>query len=160
MSPDLSNRFDHPLRLEPGHSPRLLKVLVCLHVAGAFAWLISPLSPAVRALAIGVLLVHFGYLHRRHVRPVAARAVRALYWERGSGWHVKLSTGWYPATLCYPCYVTAALVAARFRIGRLRRVSVIVVDDRVDADSFRRLRVRLLQCAHGSGNRTQVSGQK
>ncbi|VAW73967.1 hypothetical protein MNBD_GAMMA14-1423 [hydrothermal vent metagenome] len=147
------NRFDHPLRLELGHSPLLLKVLMSLHLAAISAWATVPLSPVLRLSVVLVLLIQFWHLQRVYVRPVASRAVRALYWESETGWHVKTARGWFPATLCHPYYVTARLVAVRFRIGRLRRVTAIVVGDRTGADSFRRLRVRLLQCSHRDNHR-------
>jgi hypothetical protein len=147
MSPDLYNRFDRPLRLDLGDSPLLLKVLVTLHLAGVSAWLVLPLSPLVRVTAVAILLGQFWRLKRLHVRPLARHAVQALYWEKDTGWKVRTAGGWYSASLCQPCYVTAQLAAVRFRIGRYRRVTAIVVADRVEADDFRRLLVRLLQRA-------------
>jgi len=126
----------------------LLKVLLSLHLAAVSAWVLVPVSPVLRLSAVFVLLIQCWHLQRVHVRPVARYAVHALYWESETGWHVKTTQGWFPATLCQPYYVTVKLVAVRFRIGRLQRVTAIVVGDRVEADSFRRLRVRLLQCAH------------
>ena len=160
MSLNLWNKFDRPLHLELTRSPLLLKVLVFLHLAGISAWVSVQLSPALRFTAVAVLLLQFWHLHRVHVSPTARQAVRAVYWASEAGWRVRTASGWRRATLCHPYYVTAQLVAVRFRISRIRRVTVIVVNDRTDADSFRRLRVRLLQCAHGSGDRTQVSGQR
>lgn len=160
MSLNLWNKFDRPLHLELTYSPLLLKVLVFLHLAGVYAWVSVPLSPALRLTAVAVLLVQFWHLRRIHVWPIARQAVSAVYWASESGWRVRTAGGWRRATLCHPYYVTARLVAVRFRISRMRHATVIVVNDRTDADSFRRLRVRLLQCAHGSGDRTQVSGQQ
>ncbi len=156
MSLNLWNRFDRPLRLELGDSPLLLKALVPLHLAGISAWLLVPLSSILRCSAIAVLLAGFWRLYRLHVRPGARAAVLAVYWEAASGWKIKTADGWRPATICMPYYVTAHLVAVRFRVGRFRRVTVIVVEDRTETDDFRRLRVRLLQCAH---ERKMPSGQ-
>lgn len=160
MSLNLWNKFDRPLHLELGYSPRLLKVLVFLQLAGISAWVFVPLSPALRLAVVSILLIQFWYLRRIHVRPTARQAVRAVYWASEAGWRVRTAGGWRRATLCHPYYVTAQLVAVRFRIDRLRHVTVIVVSDRTDADSFRRLRVRLLQCAHGNRDRTKISGQQ
>jgi hypothetical protein len=160
MLRNLWNRFDRPLRLELGDSPLLLKVLVVLHLAGILAWVLVPVSPALRLSVVLVLLLRFWQLQRVYARPVAPHAACALYWEAKAGWQVRTVRGWFPATPCHPYYVTTHLVAVRFRISRLRRVTVIVVGDRTDADDFRRLRVRLLQCAHECGDRTQVSGRQ
>ncbi len=159
MSQNLWNRFDRPLRLELDDSPLLLKILAALHLAGVLAWVLVPLSPLVQVSAVVILLARFWHLFCLHACPRARYAVQALYWEKASGWKIKTLDGWCPATLCAPYYVTARLVAVRFRIGRLRRVTAVVVADRSDTDDFRRLRVRLLQCGHGDRDRTQVSGQ-
>ncbi|WP_132972201.1 protein YgfX [Thiogranum longum] len=154
------NRFDRPLRLELGNSPLLLKILLALHMAGISAWLLVPLSPVLRGLAVVILFGQFCRLYRLHVSPLARYAVQALYWEQASGWKIKITAGWYPATVCVPFYVTSQLVAIRFRTGRFRKVTVIVVGDRTGADDFRRLRVRLLQCAHGRRDRAKIPGQE
>jgi len=159
MSPDLWNRFDHPLRLELGDSPVLRNTLAAIHLVAVGAWLLAPLPLSWRVSALAVLLVQGRRLYHLHVCPTARSAVRALCWDADEGWRLKTASGWRAATLCHPFYVTAHLAAARFRIGRFRRLTVIVTGDRADADSFRRLRVRLLQCAHGRGDRTKVSGQ-
>jgi len=123
--------------------------LLFLHLAGICAWVITPLPWVWRLSAATVLVFQFRRLHRLHVRPAAVHAARGLRWAPETGWQIKTTAGWRQADLCHPCYVTARLVAARFRIGRFRRVTAIVVSDRTGADNFRRLRVRLLQCAHG-----------
>jgi len=145
----LYNRFDRPLHLELGDSPLLLKAFLFLHLAGIFAWVVASLPLVWRLAAVSVLLLQFWRLHRLHVQPAAAHAVRALRWMPETGWQIKTLVGWRQAELCHPFYVTAWLVTARFRTSRFRRVTAIVVGDRTDADNFRRLRVRLLQCARG-----------
>jgi hypothetical protein len=55
---------------------------------------------------------------------------------------------WHRARPGWPAFVSARLVAVRFRTGRFAGRPVIVVADRIDPQAFRRLRVRLLQCAH------------
>ncbi len=149
MSRILYTRFDRPLHLELGDSPLLLKASLFLHLAGLCAWVVAPLPLVWRLSAVSVLVFQFWRLHRLHVRPTAVHAVRSLHWASETGWKLKTAVGWRPAELCHPYYVTAWLVAARFRTGRFHRVTAIVVSDRTDADNFRRLRVRLLQCARG-----------
>ncbi len=149
MSRKLWNRFDRPLCLELGDSPLLLKLLLMLHIAGVSAWVWVPLSPVLRVSVVVFLVFQYRYLYRLHVRPLAHDAIHKVYWDAETGWQLENSRDRFAATLCLPVYVTARLVAVRFRVSRFRRVSVIVVSDRTGADSFRRLRVRLLQCAHG-----------
>ncbi len=155
MSPGLSNRFDLPLALELRPSPFLWRALFALHAAALAGWLLSPVPAVARLMALPVLAFSLLSLGRRHARPSSARAVIGLYWEQETGWHVRMRGGWQAAELCLPCYVTATLAVARFRVGRWRRVAAIVVPDRVDADAFRRLRVRLLQCAAHAGKRAR-----
>ena len=159
MSPNLCNRFDRPLRLDLGDSPLLLKLLAVLHLAGVLAWVLVPLSPLVRVSVVVILLVRLWHLSRLHACPRSRYAVHALYWEATSGWQVKTRDGWCAATLSAPYYVTARLVAVRFRITRFRRATAIVLADRCEADDFRRLRVRLLQCAIRPQDRVQPGAE-
>ena len=57
-----------------------------------------------------------------------------------------------------PVFVSHRLVAVRFRTGRLAYRNLLVVGQRCAAEDFRRLRVRLIQSAHGNRDRAKIPG--
>jgi hypothetical protein len=146
MSYNSLTRFGQPLRIEL-HASRLLAAGGgLLHALAAAACLLAQLPLPVSVLLMALTATHYGYFLRRQAGAHAGRAVGALAWDDRRGWRVCCaSDGWQAARLRIPVFVTASLVIVRFRLGSGRTCSVIVVADRLPADAFRRLRVRLLQ---------------
>lgn len=139
----------------------MLAVLVSLHVLVAAAWWQLPLSPWARALVSIVLAAHFVHLYRQHITGSSATAVKALSWDRTRGWRLcSTDTGWVSAQPCFPVFVSYHLVAVRFRIARFRTCTLALSADRLGADDFRRLRVRLLQSVHGDRDREDFSAAR
>lgn len=155
MSHNLSRKFDRPLRVELGASGLLLSWALALYLGAALLCLWAPL-PGVLLLALGA---HFAYLYCLHVRRCLPFAVRAVSWDAARGWRLRQARGdWLAVTPLVPLFVSYRLVAVRFRCGRCSRRSLLVAAHSCPADDFRRLRVRLIQSAHGHRDRTQVSG--
>ncbi|GEM_PF-1088454 len=158
MSHNSLNRFDQPLQIEPRASRAMRAVLVSLHVLAAAAWWQLPLSLWARALVSIVLAVHFVHLYRLHITASSATAVKALSWDRARGWRLcSVHTSWVSAQLCIPVFVSYHLVVVRFRTARFRTCTLALSADRLGADDFRRLRVRLLQSVHGDRDREDFS---
>lgn len=159
MSPSLYNRFDRPLRVELAPS-RLLScvwLVLCLLAAGSLYSL--SLSWPLCISLLGLLTAYGWFAYRLHIRLDLPNSIRALAWDARQGWQLRRrARGWQSVELCLPVLVTYRVVALRLQLGRWHRVSVIVVADRTDTDDFRRLRVRLLQSAHGDRDRTKVPG--
>jgi hypothetical protein len=113
------------------------------------------------AVLLTLLVLHGCYLYCTHIALCLPGAIRALSWDRQRGWRVRLASGaWLGAEPLAPVFVNYRLVAARFRTGRLGSRSALVVAERCTADDFRRLRVRLIQSAHGDRNRAKVPGPR
>ena len=155
MSHDSSKAFDRPLKVELGSSRLLLLAGLAAYLPAA-ALCLGPSLPAVLLLP---LAVHLGYLHGLHVGTWLPGAAAALSWDAQRGWRVRRTSGdWLEVWPVTPIFVSARLVAVRFKTTGWRRCSVVVVADRCDADAFRRLRVRLLQSAHGDRDRAKIPG--
>jgi hypothetical protein len=155
MSRISSKKFDRPLRVELRASGHLLLVSLGLYLAAALACWWAPASAALLA----VLVVHFAYLYCSHIQPCLPSAICALSWDPVRGWRIRQVRGdWLDAEPVLPVFVTRRLVAARFRTGRWRYCTLLVVAQRCAADDFRRLRVRLIQSSHGDRNRAKVPG--
>ena len=139
----------------------MLAVLVSLYVLAAVAWWQTPLATWMRWLVSTVLTAHFVYLYRLHITGTSTAAVRALRWDRAQGWRLRnADASWVSAQLCIPVFVSYHLVAVRFRTGRFRTRTLALSADRLGADDFRRLRVRLLQSVHGDRDRKDLSAAR
>lgn len=148
MSYDSLTRFDRPLRVELGRSRLLTAAGAGIHAAGALACLVAALHPVLRVLLLALTGAHLVYFLRRQVTATADGAVSAISWDEQRGWRVcALPGGWQAAQPLMPVFVTAQLVVVRFRASNRRACSAVIVGDRLGADDFRRLRVRLLQAA-------------
>jgi hypothetical protein len=146
MSHNSLTEFDQPLLAELQPSRTLLLVFAAVYALAAVVWLWVPLSWWGRLALFALLGGHFVFLYRLHVKPLLRCAVQALSWDAVRGWRLCCRGGeWCPAQLLTPAFVSYRLVAVRFRVGRFRTRSVVVVADRLDKNDFRRLRVRLLQ---------------
>jgi len=139
-------RFGQPLRVELRASRLLAGGGGLLHALAAIACLLARLPLPVGVLLTALTATHYGYFLRRQASARAGWAVGALAWDERRGWTVRcVRGGWQTARLRIPVFVTASLVIVRFRLGSGRTCSAMVVADRLPADAFRRLRVRLLQ---------------
>jgi hypothetical protein len=133
----------------------LLRLGLAVYLPAA-ALCLGPLLPAALLVPLGL---HFACLHGLHVGLWLPGAVCALSWDAQRGWRLQQSRGgWLEARPLVPVFVSARLVAVRFRVADGRRRSALVVADRCGVDDFRRLRVRLLQSAHGDRDRAEIPG--
>ncbi len=155
MSHNSLKKFDQPLSVELKPSRIFLSVLVSLYSLAVLAWWCVPLSVLTRLLLTAVLTGHFFHLYRLHIAATSAASVQALCWDRVKGWQLRGpgTTVWFPAEMLLPVFVSYRFAAVRFRIGRFTTRSAVLLADRLPANDFRRLRVRLLQSAHGDRDR-------
>ena len=150
MSPISLTKFDQPLRIELQPSRKLARLSLLVHLLAGLAWLLVTLPVAGKLAAVLLIIVHAYYFHRLQITANGASSISRIAWDRSRGWCVyNPVTGWQTAVVQMPVYVTAGLVAVRFRVSGCRCCSAVIVGDRLEADKFRRLRVRLLQSARG-----------
>ncbi len=151
MSPKLSNRFDQPLHIELRASRVLPAVTAILYLLSAYLWLQVPLPHEYLAALYAGLLGHFVWLVCLQFAGWTPASINRLGWDRRRGWWLRRVDGrMLEASLCMPVFVSRHLVAVRFRTGRRRSRSVLVVSDRLDSEAFRRLRVRLIQSSRSN----------
>jgi hypothetical protein len=148
MSYDSLTRFDQPLRIELRFSRLLAGTAVALHGLAVLSCLLVPLHRSWQLLIIALIGGHCVRFFRRQVTATAGKAIGFIAWDRRRGWRLRAASGaWWPARLLLPVFVTLPLVVVRFRVADSGTHSAVIVPDRLEADEFRRLRVRLLQSA-------------
>ena len=150
MSHNSLRKFDQPLRVELRPSRILLLVLASLYLLAVLAWWCVPLSTLARLLLTALLAGHFFHLYRVHIAATSVVSVQALSWDRVRGWRLRGPDAvWLRADMLLPVFVSYRLAAVRFRTSRFKTRTVVLSADRLSVKDFRRLRVRLLQSAHG-----------
>ncbi len=145
MSLTLSGKYATPLRLELGRSRLLQLYLGLLH---GVALLILPFMqlPATIVLPVAlVLLLSYLRYRRRYWRAAHPDAVRSVVWGVADRVELTLGSGRRAdATLLPQGFIQPWLVILHLRPDTGRRRHLMVLPDMLDAESFRRLRVRLL----------------
>jgi hypothetical protein len=145
MSPPLSRTYATPLRLEPGVSRRLDGFLALSHGVSLAVLPFCGLPPLpVAAMALSVVLSWLR-TRRRDAQRRDPDAIHALVWEEGNRCRLSLRSGQETGATLRPfVFMQPWLVILHFRRDDGRAARLVLLPDMLDADSFRRLRVRLL----------------
>jgi hypothetical protein len=141
----LSRTYATPLRLEPGVSRRLDGFLALSHGAALAVLPFCGLPPLpVAAMALGVVLSWLR-TRRRDVLRRDPGSIALLVWEEGNRVSLTLRSGQETGATLRPfVFMQPWLVILHFRCDDGRAARLVLMPDMLDADSFRRLRVRLL----------------
>lgn len=150
MSQTSLTKFDQPLQIELLPSRQLSSLSLAVHLLGGLAWSLVTLPVVYKLAVLMAIGGHARYFHHLQIEAKKASSVSGITWDKMRGWRVcNPVSGWQAAELQMPVFVSARLVAVRFRVSRFRCCSAVIVGDRLAGDKFRRLRVRLLQSARG-----------
>jgi hypothetical protein len=141
----LSRTYATPLRLEPGVSRRLGRFLALSHGVALAVLPFCGLPPLpVAALALGVALSWLRS-RRREVQRRDPDSIASLVWEEGNRWRLTLRSGRETGATLRPfVFMQPWLLILHFRRDDGHCARLVLLPDMLDADSFRRLRVRLL----------------
>jgi hypothetical protein len=145
MSPPLSRTYATPLRLETGVSRRLGGFFTLSHGAALAVLPFCGLPPLpVTAIALGVVL---SWLRTRRCDVLRRDpdSIASLVWKEGNRVHLTLRSGRETGAALRPfVFMQPWLVILHFRRDDGRTARLVLLPDMLDADTFRRLRVRLL----------------
>ncbi|MFA7095047.1 MAG: protein YgfX [Gammaproteobacteria bacterium] len=131
------------LRLERRPSPRLALVLTLFHCG---AWGILPTIPLALWIKFALAAVVGLSLARslgEHALVLGSRAVTRMIWEPSGTWLLERNGRLEPARLLRGSFMHPRLAVLDFALETRRTCSVVLPQDGVDRESFRRLRVRL-----------------
>lgn len=153
-----SKKYAAPLILERRRSRLQAAVVIVVHgLALALlptltlpVWVTAPLAVAV-LLSLTIIL-------REHVLLNSKRSICRLVWDADEHWTIYFTHGVsVPARLLPGSFVHHSLVVLIFALEtKRRRHALVLTRDSLDADTFRRLRVRL---KIESGIATLATGQ-
>jgi hypothetical protein len=138
--------YASPLVLEPGVSRYLKLYLIVIHGL-ALAVLVTPFNmPLMFRFMLAVIIVgSFIWNWRRSRLNDSARVVR-LVWEVDGDWTLRWNDATQRVAQLRPeTYESTWLVILHFQLQAGGRLSVVILPDMLDRQSFRRLRVRLRQ---------------
>ena len=147
------NGFQGPVHLDLRPSVWLLRGLVAVHVVVlATLWLAYPPS-ALRNLLLGAIVLHGVGLVVRQLRVSPQRAVARLELSARLTWRVVFRDGRrVEARLRRAALVSPLVTTLSLQCADGERCEVLLLPDSVDADAFRRLRVRLRRMVGGLGS--------
>ncbi|MGE3771599.1 MAG: protein YgfX [Gammaproteobacteria bacterium] len=128
------------LALPEGPTPRLALRFVHF-VAAALALVACGPTPAGCLLA-GALLLHLCWLEAR--RRALAASLLAVLFDSAGVWHLQWRDGTRERARLAPGAVVSPWLTILTLDGPRARIGLFVTPDMLDADSFRRLRMRLL----------------
>ncbi|RJQ45865.1 MAG: hypothetical protein C4528_08075 [Gammaproteobacteria bacterium] len=121
----------------------LAALLLTAHGGGLALLALLPLVWWVRVLLGGALLCSLWLTLNQHALRRGKRTITALVWGSDDNWLLKRASGTeHRAQLKPGSYVSPRLVILNFDAGRWPR-SVVLLPDAADAESLRKLRVRL-----------------
>ena len=136
-------RYDAPLVLEPGRSRLLILFLLAGHGLASLA-LLQPLRVPLAAQAVLLALVGASLVLSlvRYGSPARSRLIQDVHGE----WRLQEAAGGklVPARLC-DSYLMPGLCLLRLRTPEGKRRTFVILPDMLDAETLRRLRVRLRQ---------------
>lgn len=145
--------FQGPVHLDLQPSIWLPRAIVAVHLLVlATLWLAYPPSTP-RNLLLGAIVLHGLALVVRVVRVSPAQAVARLELSARLTWRVVFGDGRrVDAQLRRAVLVSPLITTLSLRCADGARCDVLLLPDTVDADAFRRLRVRLRRMEGGLGS--------
>lgn len=136
-----SHAYAAPLSIRPEPSRYLGAALILMHAGAALTSLLTALPLWLRVVLVIAVAVSLFRAWRTHL---GTRRIVAAVWRPEGEWHLTTADGKrITATLAPECYVSPYAVVLRFKdvAGRVR--TLVLLPDALDADTLRRLRVRL-----------------
>ncbi|MGB1801382.1 MAG: hypothetical protein ACPHLK_11225 [Gammaproteobacteria bacterium] len=138
-----SNPSLHTLRLPAKQSPILLRFVACAHILCLIMiWLNSLILMIKMVMSCFIGISFYVFFHRTKLNKAVA-AIDSLILDSEDNWQVKMLDGTiYPAELGDNLFVHPCLTIICLNFNH-RRQFFIFTPEILDADIFRRLRVRL-----------------
>lgn len=141
MSQNLSRQYATPLLLNVAYSKIYRNLLLAIFVLSALSvYLIStPFNTTSSFIFICVLL---GLIYVTYSALLNNQEYE-LNWQENNYWLITQNNMCETAELCESSVITSFCAVLNFNIKQGKRQTILLFNDNVDAQSFRRLRVRV-----------------
>lgn len=135
--------FEAPIGIRPRFSPTLAMVLAFIHGAALLLVLFGPFGSASKMVLAVAVALSANVVLRRHLFFLGD-TVTAITLQPDGSFLVGLANGEVEKGELLPgAFVHPQLTVLVFRLARKRRRALLLTQDNVDPEAFRRLRVRL-----------------
>ncbi len=136
----------YPLLIEPVGSKSLARFIGFFHISSIASVMVAALPFAATVTTLGAIALSFIYCLDRCGRRVS------ITWDNEGDWRLSFENrAQVSARLCGSSIVNRYFVWLHLRTENRRFISLILPRDSLPANSFRRLRVRLLIDGVGGG---------
>ena len=153
-----SKKLEPPLHIELNPSRRLLLLLLIVHGGAILFVVLFPLTWLIKTILLLFLLISafagaykIGWTRQVSAKwplPLCWRSVTSMVWQSDNDWQLLFDNGQQviaqllPSSTCQP-YFVALNFRTEKRFLPYRYLSVVIFTDAIDAEIFRRLRIRL-----------------
>jgi Membrane-bound toxin component of toxin-antitoxin system len=133
----LSRQYASPLLLKISYSKNYRNLVVTIFT-------LSALSIYLIYEQLGIISVFlFVFLIVTTLRALINNREFDLHWQDSGDWMIAQQHKLVPAKLCDSSVFTSICSVLNFKLDGGRRQSILIFKDNIDAESFRRLRVRV-----------------
>lgn len=137
------NPFNITLVITPHFSKRLFLIMIFVALISVIVSLLLPISIILKILACLLIIVCLYHSLREHCWHLG-RAIQSARLRKDNSWLLSIAgEDEVRAELLPGCLVQPWLTVLVFRLPNRRKVSLLLLKDNAERDSFRRLRVRL-----------------
>ncbi len=137
------NPFTTILKITPGFSKSLFLILIIISLAAVIVVISLPLNLLIKLVVCLAILAWLAMVLREHCWHLD-QVITTARLRTDDSWLVSLNEQEPVKAELFPgCLVQPWLTVLQFKLPDRRRRSLILLQDNVDKDTFRRLRVRL-----------------
>lgn len=153
----MTNQFALPILIFIEPSPWLAGGIIAVHLGAALALVAADLHGLIQCMLMLMVMVSLAHALLTQILQKHPDAPVQLLLTAGAEWWLTCVSGQTFAVQLMPAACVHPLLTVLSFQGEERRYTVILTPDVVDADMFRRLRVRL-RFQH-TGNRSRCRGR-
>ena len=140
-----SNTYAAPLALEIAPSVPFALMLACAHGGVVMVLAMLPLPGWMLWVLTVCVVAHAVYSIRRHALLHDAKSVVRVLWDAQDQWTLTRRDGTECSAKLLPgSYLHPTLTVLNYKVSNWYRTSVVILPQRVDAEDFRKLRVRMM----------------
>ena len=135
---NLSRQYASPLLLKISYSNNYRNIVLAIFCLSALS--IYIIKDQLSTVSI---IIFFIFLILATIKSLNNNQTLNLLWQQNDDWFISNDHHFVSAKLCNSSVITSFFSILNFKFEDGRRQSVLIFKDNIDAESFRRLRVRV-----------------